>query len=109
MKPVFYFFNPEITIASIETQTTISVVPKAHDDIRIQVGKAVGQASFRPEGDLHYIWFATWNCAKVLMEELNRNFILKFVSEEDLVDWSQADQDLESYIQASIRKYFHVV
>ncbi len=107
MKPVFYFFNPEITIASIETQTTISVVPKAHDDIRILLGKAEGQASFRSEGDLHYIWFATWNCAKVLMEELNRNFKLKFVSEEDLVDWSQAEGNLEVYIQASINKYFH--
>ena len=43
------------------------------------------------------------------MEELNRNFILKFVSEDDLVDWSQSNGDLESYIQASNRKYFHVV
>ena len=32
---------------------------------------------------------------------------VKFVSEEELVDWAQTNGDLEVYIQASIRKYFH--
>ena len=108
MKPIFYFFNHEITNFSIQTQTSISLSPHHTCDVILNLKTAEAVAEFRPEGSLHYIWFKSWNCAKLIMEELDMHFKIKFVNEMDLVTWAQEGKDdFDDFIKDSYNKYFH--
>lgn len=107
MKQAFYFFNPEITIQSIQSQTGISIFPFNSSDFMLILGTAEAVAHFRTNGDLHYVLFSCCKSAAAIFEELETNFQLIFMDEPALLTFTNSGKEnFDEYIKATRLKYF---